>query len=192
MQVHWTPVFARGKIRLFVCDPQAITAPHKLNDSIQLAKFIRSHLTEVLQSMQQDYGWPTIPRVVVHDKASYMVNSTCQQLNPVFKGALVEAGFRSWISEVGSDTTWVAAKLGDVYLHETAISHVRRLLATKFVCTHVEETVGQFNKRMEAVENFMNSEDFKQHGGRGLLGLSRGLRDRCQQVIDLKGSRIPK
>ena len=109
LQVHWTPVFARGKIRLFVCDPQAITAPHKLNDSIQLAKLIRSHLTEVLHSMQQDYGWPTIPRVVVHDKASYMVNSTCQQLNPVFKGALVEAGFRSWISEVGSDTTWVAA-----------------------------------------------------------------------------------
>ena len=185
-------MFARGKISLFVCDPQAEMAPHKLNDSIQMAKFVRSHLKEVLQSMQQEHGWATLPRVVVHDKASYMVNSTCQQLNPIFKGALEEVGLRSWISEVGSDSSWLAAKMGDVYLHETAISHVRRLLATKFVCTKVEETVGQFKKRMKAVEDFMNSENFKRQGGRGLPGLSRGLRDRCQQVVDLEDARILK
>ena len=63
-------------------------------------------------------------RVVVHDKASHMVNHEAQMLNLVFGGALSEAGFRSWTGPHGSTTTWLASKLGDFYLHETVISHL--------------------------------------------------------------------
>ena len=38
----------------------------------------------------------------------------------------------------------------------------------------------------------MNSEAFAAPGGRGLNGLAKGLRARCQEVVRLRGGRIPK
>ena len=93
---------------------------------------------------------------------------------------------------IGEDTSWLASKLGDMYLHETAISHIRRLLAEKFVCTALHETVPQFKLRMQAVQDHMNSNAFSSTGGRGLKGLSSELHARCQAVVDGGGARIPK
>ena len=49
-----------------------------------------------------------------------------------------------------------------------------------------------FKKRMGAVQDHMNSDSFAAQGGRGLPGLCQELRDRCREVIDRKGGRIPK
>ena len=87
----------------------------------------------------------------------------------------------------------MVAKWGDVYLHETVVSHVRRLLASDFACTRLGETPLQFAQRMKKVEAFMNSPAFaKADGGRGLMGLARELPARCDEVIKRKGARIPK
>ena len=98
LQVFWTPVFTRGETTLYVCDPEAdgVDAPPKLNKSGPLACFVRSVLPGILSDMRAEHGWPNLPRVVAHDEASYMVNSTTQQLNPVLGGGLAEAGLRSW------------------------------------------------------------------------------------------------
>ena len=197
LQVHWTPVLARGRIYVHVCDPAETNPlfPKKLNDGAELAKFVTNVLPTILQKMQEEHGWSSIPRVVVHDKASYMVNAQCQQLNPVFTGALARAGMRSWLGQPGVSghtTAWLCAKLGDVYIHETAISHIRRLLASRFVCMRIDEQFWQFKKRMGAVQDHMNSDSFAAQGGRGLPGLCQELRDRCREVIDRKGGRIPK
>ena len=196
LQVHWTPIFARGKVFIHVCDPFADddALPPKLNDSTNLAKFVRKALPKALEEMKQEHGWSSIPRVVVHDKASYMVSSTANRLNPVFGGALAEAGFRSWAGPEGESTAWLAGRLGDVYPHETAISHIRRLLMEKFVCTRLNETVSQFKGRMRKVQDFMNSEEFSagtQSKG-GLASLARSLIPRCQEVLDRGGGRLPK
>ena len=55
LQVAWTPVFARGKIAIYVCDPNAddCVAPSKLNKSAPLACFVRKVLPEVLEDMKQ-------------------------------------------------------------------------------------------------------------------------------------------
>ena len=76
LQVFWTPVFTRGKTTLYVCDPEAdgVDAPPKLNKSGPLPCFVRSVLPGSLSDMRAEHGWPNLPRVVVHDKASYMVN----------------------------------------------------------------------------------------------------------------------
>ena len=136
LQVFWTPVFARGKIAIYVCDPDAggVEAPAKLNKSGPLACFVRMELPGILKGMQEEHGWPTLPRVVVHDKASYMVNSTTQQLNPVFGGALAEAGLRSWTGPEGASTKWLAARLGDVYPHETARSPISDVCWRRSLC----------------------------------------------------------
>ena len=69
--VPWTPVFTRGRVKLVV-----LTEPGaKLNSSVTAGDFVRNSLPAVLQSMKKEWKWSTIPRVVLHDKASYFVNS---------------------------------------------------------------------------------------------------------------------
>jgi hypothetical protein len=194
LQVHWTPVFARGRIYIHVCNPAPgeDDVPTKLNDSAALGLFVRKVLPGILSDMKARHGWSSVPRVVVHDKASYMVNSAGELLHPVFCGALKEAGMTSWTGPPGSSTSWLCGKFSDVYLHETAISHIRRLLANRFVCDRVDETFSQFRTRMRKVEDFMNSDEFHADGGgAGLPGLAKDLLSRCR-ALAVDGQRLPK
>ena len=76
-------------------------------------------------------------------------------------------------------------------MHETVISHGRRLRDNEFTCARLDETPAQFIVRMKKVEQFMNSPAFAASGGRGLTGLAKDLLRRCQDVVDRKGERIP-
>ena len=162
--------------------------PEEVERCGRLACFIRNILPGVLEQTQQEHGWTTVPRVPVHDKASYMADSTNQVLNQVFSGALAQAGFRSW---TGPSTAWLCSRLGDLHLHETVISHIRRLLSTKFVCDHIDETVPQFKRRMQKVQDFMNSDEFCTSNGNGLEGLSKQLLWRCEELKRRGGQRLP-
>ena len=75
--MHWTPVFARGRVHIYVCDAEAARhdprLPARLNNSNDVAKFIRNALPDILEQMRQEHGWDRVPRTVVHDKASYFV-----------------------------------------------------------------------------------------------------------------------
>ncbi len=101
--------------------------PKKLNDSENLGKFVRNVLPGILAEMKATYAWPNIPRVVVHDKASYMVTHHHHRLNVTFASALTDAGFSSWVGGNAAPTDWLVKKWGDVCPHETVISHIRRL-----------------------------------------------------------------
>ena len=194
LKVHWTPIYARGKVRIYMVDPQEVandpSLPLALNDSAELAKFVQHVLPAELSSMAEEFGWSTKPRVLVHDKASYMVNNATALLNTRFGEAVNAAGMRSWLGD--TPATWLAPRFGDVYLHETVISHIRRLLDTRFTCTHINETPKQFRKRLNAVQDHMNSEDFSAKGKAGLTDLAKSMRARCEEVVSRQGDRIPK
>ena len=194
LQLHWTPVFSRGKIYIHVCDPALLNASHpaKLNDSANLSKFVVHVLPGILDEMRVAHGWANAPRTVVHDKASYMVTPTHDRLNVSFAGALAEAGMRSWLGGLADSTKWLVPRLGDFYLHETAIAHIRRLLDGEFRSDALHETVGQFKARMKKVEAHMNSDAFAAPGGRGLYGLAQEMRARCEELVRRKGGRLPK
>ena len=89
-------------------------------------------------------------------------------------------------------TEWLAPRWGDVYLHETVIAHIRRLLDTDYRCASLNETVPRFQDRMSRVAAHLNSPNFRAHGGRGMCGLAKDLRRRCADVVRLKGERLPK
>ena len=91
---------------------------------------------------------------------------------------------------VGS-AQWLCARFADVYPHESAISHIRRLLDHDFTCTRAHETVTQFRLRMDKVVAHMNSEAFRAKDGSGLPGLCRSLRARSAQVLANGGNRLP-
>ena len=83
-------------------------------------------------------------------------------------------------------------KFGDVYLNKTVLPHVRRLLDGDLASPKLEESLAQFAKRMQLVEDYMNSSSFAAIGGRGLMGLVKDLRSRCEHVIASGGQRVPK
>ena len=99
----------------------------------------------------------------------------------------------AWADRVGSAADfagWLCARFADVYPHEAAISHIRRLLDHGFTCARTHETVAQFRLRMGRVVAHMNSEGFKAKGGTGLPGLCRSLQDRCERVLTAGGGRL--
>ena len=197
-KIEWTPVFARGRLRIYVCDPDLAAVdsrhPAALADADNLAKFVRHVLPKILNEMKRSYKWKTLPKKVVHDKASYMVTAFHDRLNGTFAKGLRDGGFTSWVGpDLNSSTDWLVKKWGDVYLHETVNAHIHRLFDTDFACRQLHETRAQFVLRAKLVEKHMNSRQFQaKHGERGLLGLAEDLRSRCQSVIDKKGERIRK
>ena len=100
-------------------------------------------------------------------------------------------GFRSWLPDSKSSTKWMAARWGDVYAHETLISHIRRLLDSEFAAKCFPETFAQFRCRMPKVEAHLNSDAFASKGGRGLEGLVRSPHDRCENDTEREGARLP-
>ena len=195
-RVDWTPVFARGKILIYVLDKDAAAArgdlPEKLTDSKNLAKFVKNVLPGLLEKMKRRHGWSDIPRTIIHDKASYFIPPMINRLQSDFAEALRKGGFRSWVGTEADSAQWLVRKFGDVYPHETAISHIRRLLDNDFCHPKLHESPAHFRQRMQKVEDYMNSNAFAGEGGDGLLGLTKSLRDRCEDVIKRGGERLPK
>ncbi len=189
---HWTPILARGKIKIYLCGLDD-DGPEKLNDSDSFAQFIRNCLPRELQAMQEEHGWPNVPRAMVHDKASYFVTPANHRLNPAIASALGDGGFRSWVGDGAADVSWLSGRLGDMYPHETAISHIRRLLSHKFPCGRAGETLAQFRRRLDKVEEHMNSDEFRADGdAESLLRICQCMRQRCQMISAAGGERIPK
>ena len=181
---------------MFVLDPdgaaQDDTYPEKLNDAVNLGKFIEHQLPRILQEMCRKYNWSSIPRTVVHDKATYMVSSGHNRLHMTFASALKAANLQSWVGDSAASAEWLAPRWGDVYPHETVISHVRRLLENDFMCSRLNETYRQFTARMKKVEDHLNSPAFQTVDGGGLMSLAKSMRKRCELVKGEKGGRIPK
>ena len=193
-KAHWAPVFALGKVYIYVCDADAARRdpqlPARLNDGPELAKFIRNALPVILQEMRDEHGWSRMPRTVVHDKASYFVAPRSQRLASTFADALRAAKLKSWLGDADEDCSWLAGRLGDVYPHETVISHIRRGLDHRFPRSSPGETRARFANRMAKVQAYVNSDEFKARDGRGLAALAESLRDRCRRVCELQGERL--
>ena len=59
------------------------------------------------------------------------------------------------------------------------------------MCLSVGETFLQFQRRMKKVQDYMNSDAFAHEpGGRGLLGLAKDLRPRCEELREQRGERL--
>ena len=98
------------------------------------------------------------------------------------------AKLKSWLGDADADCSWLAGRLGDVYPHETVISHLRRGLDHRFPRSTPGETRGRFARRMAKVQAYMNSSEFKARDGGGLASLAESLRERCRRVSLLRGS----
>ena len=119
-----------------------------------------------------------------------MVSTLHDHVSANFLAALKGVGLRSWLGNGSGSTKWLVKQWGDVYLHETVIAHIRRLLANKFASNRLVETVAHFRARMDRVAAHMNSAEINATGGGGLHSLARELHERCHAVIDGGGERL--
>ena len=113
-----------------------------------------------------------------------------QRLAELFEAALRSSRFQSWLGDGDADCSWLAGRLGDVYLHETLISHIRYCLDHRYPRRTSGETRKQFARRMVKVVSFLNSDDFAARDGGGLAALALSLHRRCAQVVELEGGRL--
>ena len=100
------------------------------------------------------------------------------------------AKLKSWLGDADADCSWLAGRLGDVYPHETVISHIRRGLDHRFPRSTPGETRSRFANRMAKVQEYMNSAEFKARDGGGLASLAESLRERCRLLALLNGERL--
>ena len=149
-------------------------------------------LPGLLQQIKGKHWCEDIPRMLVHDPASYMVPAATQRLQKDVTTAIKTAGFHHWAGDAGESCSWIVKNLGDVYLHVQVTSHVRRLLDGEVAHRKIRETPEHFAERMKLVEAHMKSASFTADDGRGLEGLAKDLKSRCEEVVRLKGERIPK
>ena len=115
---------------------------------------------------------------------------TAKRLASPFAAALHAAKLRSWLGDEDDDCSWLAGRLGDVYPHETVISHIRRALDHRFPRSTPGETRARFVNHMSKVQEYMNSEQFKARDCGGLLALAESLRERCRRLVLLEGERL--
>ena len=193
-KVNWTPVIARGKLFIYICDTKKASRdprlPARLNSGDDIAKFVHHVLPGVLEFMQKEHGWADTPRTVVHDKASYFVAPRSQRLAKPLADALHAAKLKSWLGDGDADCSWLAGRLGDVFPHETLIRHIRGGLEQKFPHWSPGETPAQFAHRMAKVQELINSDDFAAPSGGGLAMLARSMRSRCSRVLEMNGGRL--
>ena len=113
-----------------------------------------------------------------------------QHLTAPFEEALRSSGMTSWLGNEDADCSWLAGRLGDVYLHETVIGHIRHGLDHRFPRRTPGETRNQFAQRMAKLEAYLNSDDFPSRAGGGLEALARSLHRRCERMVELEGGRL--
>ena len=96
----------------------------------------------------------------------------------------------SWLGHEDDDCSWLAGRLGDVYPHETVISHIRRALDYRSPRSTPGETRARFANRMAKVQDFMSSKEFTSRDGGRLASLTEALYDRFARVVALDGERL--
>ena len=111
-------------------------------------------------------------------------------LTAAFATALRTAKLKSWLGTEDDDCSWLAGRLGDVYPHETVISHIRRGLDHRFPRATPGETRARFAGRMAKVQSYMNSAEFATRDGGGLAALAECMRERFRRVGLLQGERL--
>ena len=70
----------------------------------------RAYAFHVVLKQAGKYAWSGLLRVVVHDKASYMVTAAHERLHVTFAAGLTEGGFRSWVGVLQALAVFVCAK----------------------------------------------------------------------------------
>ena len=172
-RISWIIVVARGVVAVHM-----LPAEWKLNGEGMAS--VAAELPQILRGML-GRGAP-LPRLLFTDRGTGMYAPSGLVVN-VYRKALAEAGIRPYW---GENAKQQAPDMGDMLLHETAVSWFRnRMRREKPVALPWEETRSQWAERAARCVRFINSEN-------DVAGLCREFATRLQDCIDSEGERLRK
>ena len=126
-----------------------------------------------------------LPKVVAHDKGPQFVNSPSGHVAGDWAHGLNSVGMTSWVED---GAAWLASDFADCYLHESVNGAIHYGLQHWYPARRpLKETRSQFARRIQRVVSRLNREHKD-----GLGRLAGDFLVRCEEVIRVKGKRLPK
>ena len=168
-RVWWMPVLARGKLHI---EP----LPGFPGENPEGARIAVGKLMGILN---RRFPGENKPRVVMTDKGRgfFHPNGT---MTPEYRSALQDQNLRAM---QGEDARLQPGKLGDVLLHETAISWIRHKLELSLPREPWRETSASYYSRLKRICREINAEY-------DVDGLCRKWPERIAQLIRNEGDRL--
>lgn len=172
VRVWWLPILTQGKLHL---ETVGTDFPGETQEGASvLVSKVRSALNLRFRSDQ--------PTTLFVDRGKGFYNPGTGKITDKFKDALRENELKTFF---GDDASAQPGNLGDVLLHETAVSWVRYRLERTLPRTPWTETVEEFSARLKEVAADINNK-------LNVEGLCWKFPGRVQELIDREGDRLSK
>ena len=172
LRVWWLPILSRGKLHI------EVVGDGFPGDKPAGAKILVQKVRAVLNVRFPDADKPDI---LFADRGRGFFNASNGKITKQFKEALEEHDFRTFNGDDGSKQP---GALGDVLLHETAVSWIRKCEERSRLARPWEESVDDFKTRMrEICQDINNRHDVE--------GLCRQLPRRLEELRESEGDKIP-
>jgi hypothetical protein len=170
----WVPILVRGKLHV---EPLPDDFPGETPEG---AAIVAEKIPGVLARRFPNAD--AKPEITFTDRGRGFFNIKTGIVTPEYKAALEEAGLRAF---QGDDASVQGGTIGDVLLHETAVSWLRRLMGRSTPADAWKETREAFNARLRTQAQKVNEKY-------DVDGLCRGFPTRLGAVVSLKGEKIGK
>ena len=172
-KVHWLMVLARGKVSVHVLPEDWAV------NGVGMATAVRSLVQVLRRSLGSD---AQLPRVLFTDRGTGMYVPSGRIVH-VFNKAVTESGFRTFW---GEDAAKQSPDMGDLLLHETAVSWFRsQMRREKPKKLPWEETRDEWEARAKVCVRRINAKY-------NVDGLCHQFLERLQQCKKQKGGRLKK
>ena len=172
-RVFWMPVLSRGKLHVEVFNEEFKgECPEGAQQAVE-------RLRSVLNIR---FPGPCKPKILMTDRGRGFHHPPSGKIMSRYKAALQSAGLKAFM---GDDASAQPGILGDMLLHETTVSWIRKLMAERTPAKPWQETRDQFRSRIQEVVRIINAKN-------DVEGLCRELPERLQELKNLKGDKLRK
>ena len=172
VRVWWAPILTRGKLHIeFLGADFPGETPE--GAAILVAR-VRAALNIRFQAAA------SAPKLLFTDRGQGFFIKNSGKITPEYKAALAEHSLKAYY---GDDASVQPGKMGDVLLHETAVSWIRYRERRCRIAKPWEETMEEVVTRMKGIVQKINDD-------LDVEGLCRQFPRRVQELIDAEGDRL--
>lgn len=163
-------------LKLWVCLNEKLSKADFPGETPEGAEILVSKLKP---SLRQRFPGQALPRVIMTDRGKGFFRTNGGSITPEYAQALRRSGFRAL---QGDNAGQQCGNLGDMMLHETAVSWLRDLMTKSTPKNAQNESRDEYVSRLRDACRTANA---KHH----VQGLCKGFNKRLQQLVDSEGDR---
>ena len=173
-RIYWAPMLTRGKLHV------ELLPPGFPGDTEEGAAVLVQKVRAALNVRFPDRT--DQPCIIATDRGNGFYVQITGEVTPMYAAALREHGLRNY---VGRNCGAQPGQMGDVLLHETAVSWIRLNERRTVPLRAWEETREEFGHRIKEIVSGINREY-------DVEGLCREIPQRIQALVDGEGAKLKK